>query len=72
MNIYNAMAAPIIHGCEIQVGPPTTTTKKDMNEIQYAEYEILRSVNDCSRLDKTKNEEIRKQLYIESVRNTII
>ena len=37
--------------------------------MQSAEMKILRSVEDCSILDKINNEEIRKDLGIESLKN---
>ena len=40
--------------------------------MQSSEMTILRSIEGCSILDKIKNEEIRKELRIESLKNNAI
>jgi DNA/RNA endonuclease YhcR with UshA esterase domain len=57
------MTAPILmHGSETWVH-----SQKEMNKIQAAEMRFLRKTKGCTRLDRTRNENIRAQLNICSI-----
>jgi hypothetical protein len=46
-------------------------TKRDMQKPQAAEMRFLRSVKGCTRLDKIRNEDIRKELGVFSINDRI-
>lgn len=49
--------------------PETGTLKqKDISKIQANEIKFVRSVKECSKLNKMKNEEIRKDMTVYSIR----
>ena len=59
MKLYNVVARPtLLYGRETWV-----TTKRDMTRLEAAEMRFLRSVQGYTRLDKIRNEVIRKKNY---------
>lgn len=67
MKFYKTMAVPVLmYGSETWVNK-----KKYQNAIQSSEMKFLRSVNKCTKLDKIKNEDIRKNLDIFSLNKKI-
>jgi hypothetical protein len=62
MKLYKVMALPVLlYGSGIW-----TIKIKDMSKIQATAMRYLRSVNGCTELDHIKNEDIRKELDIDS------
>jgi hypothetical protein len=67
MKFYKVMALPVL-----LYGSETLTIKtKDMSKIQATEMKNLRSVKGCTKLDHIKNEDIRKELDIDSTKYKI-
>jgi hypothetical protein len=67
MKFYKVMALPVL-----LYGSETWTIKtKDMSKIQATEMRYLRSVKGCTKLDHFKNEDIRKELYIDATQYRI-
>lgn len=63
MKFYNTMAIPtLLYGCESWVPTQRTT-----NRIQSCEMKFLRKTKGCTREDRIRNEEIRKELEAEAV-----
>jgi hypothetical protein len=61
---YKVMALPVLlYGREAW-----TIKAKDMSKIQATEMRYLRSVKGCTKLDHIKNEDIRKELDIDSTK----
>jgi hypothetical protein len=57
IKFYQVMAVPtLLYGSECW-----TMRKRDMHKLQAAEMRSLRSVKGCTRLDKIRNEDIRKK-----------
>jgi hypothetical protein len=67
IKFYKLMALPVL-----LYGSGTWTIKtKDMSKIQATEMRYLRSVKGCTKLDHIKNEDIRKELDIDSTQYKI-
>jgi hypothetical protein len=67
IKFYKVMALPVL-----LYGSETWTIKtKDMSKIQATEMRYLRSVKGCTKLDHIKNEDIRKELDIDSTQYKI-
>jgi hypothetical protein len=67
MKFYEVMALRVL-----LYGSETWTIKtKDMSKIQATEMRYLRSVKGCTKLDHTKNEDIRKELNTDSMQYKI-
>jgi hypothetical protein len=67
MKFYKVMALPVL-----LYGRETWTIKtKDMNKIQATEMRYLRLVKGCTKLDHIKNEDVRKELDIDSTQYKI-
>jgi hypothetical protein len=67
MKFYKVMALPVL-----LYGSGTGTIQtKDMSKIQAREMRYLRSVKGCTKLDHIKNEDIRKELDIDSTQYKI-
>jgi hypothetical protein len=65
MKFYKVVARPtLLYGSETWV-----TTKRDMTRLEVAEMRFLRSVKRYTRLDKIRNEVIRKELEISGIRD---
>ncbi|KAK7788325.1 hypothetical protein R5R35_014440 [Gryllus longicercus] len=57
------MAVPtLLYGCESWV-----LTQKTLTTIQSSEMKFLRRINGCTREDRIRNEEIRKELQVTSI-----
>jgi len=65
IKFYKFVARPsLIYGNETWV-----TTKRDMTRLEAAEMRFLRSVTGYTRLDKIRNEVIRKELEISGIQD---
>ena len=61
--IYKTILRPILtYGCECW-----TLTSKTRSKIQAAEMRVLRIIKGVTRRDRMRNEDIRKELYIDSI-----
>ena len=65
MKFYKVVARPsLLYGSETWV-----TTQRDMTDVEAAETRFLRSVTGYTRLDKIRNEVIRKELEISGIQD---
>jgi hypothetical protein len=65
MKFYEAVARPtLLYGSETWV-----TTKRDMTSLEAAEMRFLRSVKGYARLDKIRNESVRKELEMSVIQD---
>jgi len=65
MKFYKVVARPILlYGSETWV-----TTTRDMTRLEAAEMRFLRNVKGYTRLDKIRNEVIRKELEISGIQD---
>ena len=63
LKFYNVMAEPtLMYGCETW-----TLLQKDIQKIQASEMKLLRAVKGCSFRDHLRNDDIRKDLKLQSV-----
>jgi hypothetical protein len=65
MQFYEVVVSPaLLYGSETWV-----TTKRDTTRLEAAEMRFLRSVKGYTRLDKIRNEVIRKELEISGIQD---
>jgi hypothetical protein len=65
--LYQVTAVPsLLYGSECW-----TTRKRDIQKPQAAEMRFLRSVKGCTRPDKIRNEDVRKELGLFSINDRI-
>jgi hypothetical protein len=68
LKFFKIMEVPVLlYGSETW-----TLRKTDWNRIQAAEMKYLRAVKGCTRLDQVRNEDIRNELGISSLKEKII
>jgi hypothetical protein len=67
LKFYKTMATPVLkHGCESWV-----PFQKDNSRIQATEIKFLRHVKGITKLDRVRNEEVRKELGIYAMNDKI-
>ena len=67
IKFYKTMAVPTItYGSEVWV-----TSKKQEQRIQTQEMKFLRRVKGCTRLDRIRNEDIRRELNVDSLNDLV-